>query len=563
MDGLVQALRGMGTTRLVIMGLVGVGLLGFFLFIATRLTTAEQALLYGDLSAEDSGQIASRLEGLGVPYQLSAGGSQILVPSDQVLNLRVMLAEQGLPGGGSIGYELFDQSGGLGTTSFVQNVNLVRALEGELSRTIGAMDRVKNARVHVVMPRRELFQRDRDEPTASVFLRLQGGGRPSQGQIAAIQHLVAAAIPGLSPDRVAIVDGRGNMLASGSEDANEIGTVAARSNEFQRTLELELKRTVEALLERSLGQGKVRAEVAAEVDFDRLTVNEESYDPDGQVVRSTQTVEESSSSTEADPTVSVGNNLPDAETGEGGAQVQSNSARTEETVNFEISRTVRNHIRESGTIERLSVAVLVDGRYQVDEEAETRSYVPRSEEELAQISALVRSAIGFDEERGDSIEVVNMQFAEPEIPEEPIEPLFGLDKRDYFKIAEILVLAIVAVLVILLVLRPLVTRVFSVQVGTGGRAGGGAGAAAGALPGQAGQQALAGPGGDGADMAGGDVPGAGGIEDVDEEGESMIDLNRVEGRVKASSVKKIGEIIDKHPDEALTILRGWMAEGAA
>lgn len=562
MDGVTQTLRGLGTPRLVMMGLVGVGLLGFFLFVGTRLTSGDQALLYGDLSAEDSGQIASRLEGLGVSYQVAAGGSQILVPSDQVLNLRVMLAEQGLPGGGSIGYELFDQSGGLGTTSFVQNVNLVRAIEGELSRTIGSMDRIKSARVHVVMPRRELFQREQAQPTASVFLRTQGGGKPTPAQIASIQHLVAAAVPGLAPERVAIVDGRGNMLASGTEDANDIGSVAARSSDYQRSVELELKQTVETLLERSLGAGRVRAEVAAEVNFDRLTIDEETYDPDGQVVRSTQTVEESSSSSEADPTVSVGNNLPDAEAGQAGGQIQSNAARTEETVNFEISRTVRSHIKETGTIEKLSVAVLVDGRYVVDEEEGTRNYVARSDDELAQIRALVRTAVGFNEERGDSLEVVNMQFAEPELPEDPIEPLFGLGKRDYFKIAEIIVLSVVALLIILLVLRPLVTRVFSVQIrpdGTlpGGAIAGPAGAGAG------GQAALVGPDGEPIEMAGGEAAAGMSLDGGDDLDNSMIDLSRVEGQVKASSVKKIGEIIDKHPDEALTILRGWMAEGAA
>jgi len=357
---------------------------------------------------------------------------------------------------------------------------------------------------------------------------------------------------------VAVVDSNGTMLASGSENANQIGAAAARSDQFKTGFENRMKQTIESMLERSVGPGNVRAEVSAEIYFDRDSVNEETFDPDGQVVRSTQTVEESSSSTEVKPTVSVANNLPEGQGGQTQAQIRNSDARSEETVNFEISKRVRNHIRESGTVKRLSVAVLVDGRYQVDAETGERTYVPRSEEELSQIGTLVRSAIGYDESRGDTVEVVNMAFATFEEPEEALEPLFGLSKGDYFKIAQILVLALVAILVILLVLRPLVSRVFTIPeriTRTG---------APGALPGPPGTHpAIAGPEGEagiGAIAIAGDE---GAVLGAGDEDESLIDINKVEGRVRASSVKKVGEIIDKHPDEALTILRGWMAEGTA
>ncbi len=537
------------------MALVGVGLLGFFLFLATRLTAPSFALLYGDLPMEDSGQIVSQLETQGIPYRLANNGTQIMVPSDQVLRLRVTLAEQGLPSGGSVGFEVFDEAGGLGTTNFVQNINLLRALEGELARTISSLDQVRSARVHVVLPRRELFQRQADEPSASVFIRQRGAGRLGLGQVAAIQHLVAAALPGLSPQAVAVVDGKGNLLASGEAETDEIGAVASRSEDYRLAYQSKLKRTIEELLERSVGIGKVRAEVSADINFDRTTTSEETYDPDSQVVRSSQVVEDISNSSEPQDNVSVGNNLPEGADQAQASQISNNASRTEETINYEISKVVRSHIQESGTVERLSVAVLIDGTYTVDEETEESTYVPRSQEELDQFVALVRSAIGFDEQRGDSLEVVNMQFATFEETDEYEEPFLGLAERDYLKIVEILVLAVVAILVILLVLRPLVSRIFAAVPAAAG--------AAVALEGPGGQPMLTGPGGE--VIPGASADGTNLLPEVEEEEsqfDAMIDLNKVEGRVKASSVKKIGEIVDKHPDEALTILRGWMGESS-
>lgn len=573
MNGMLQSLQNLGLGRLVTLAAVGIGLLGFFFYLVTRLTAPDFQLLYGDLPMNDSSAIVGQLESLAVPYRLVGNGSQILVPSDQVSRVRLSLAEQGLPSGGSVGYEIFDEADNLGSTRFVQNVNLVRALEGELARTIAELDRVRAARVHLVLPRRELFSRKNTEPSASVFLRTNGSSRPPQSQIAAIQHLISAAVPGLAPERVAIVDGRGTLLASGAEERSEFGGMVNQSEQMRRAYELQIKQTLEQLIGRSVGAGRVRAEVSAVMNFDRVTSNAEIYDPDGQVVRSTQSIEEASSSTDGEESVSVGNSLPDSEGGAAAGGKRSNDQRTEETVNFEITRTVESHIQEGGKIERLSVAILVDGSYVVadaeidpdaegDESDETveRTYQPRSEEELAQIATLVRSAVGFDADRGDTLEVINMQFQEPEPIAIPDEPLFGLKKSDYIKIVEIMVLAIVAILIILLVLRPLVNRLFAMEIGPGPEA------SEDVVLGPQGQPMLAGPDGvmqqAGGDMqqlqaqAGGMIPGVGGDDDPD----SSIDLNAVEGRVKSSSVKKMGEIIDKHPDEALSILRGWMAE---
>ncbi len=216
-NGPVQTLRGIGATRLAIMAGITAGLVGFFIFVSTRLATPDMRLLYGDLELDDSSQIVATLEAMGVPYKLGGNGNQILVPSDQVLRLRMTMAQEGLPSGGTIGYEIFDRSASPGTTNFVQRINHLRALEGELARTIRSLDQIAAARVHLVLPRRELFSRDEREPSASIVLKLRGPARLNQAQVRAVQHLASAAVAGLRPGRVSIVDHRGTLLARGVE----------------------------------------------------------------------------------------------------------------------------------------------------------------------------------------------------------------------------------------------------------------------------------------------------------------------------------------------------------
>ena len=550
LNSISDTIRSLGPARLGLMAAVAAGILAFFIYLTSRLASPELALLYSDLDPQDSGQIVSRLEQRDIPFRIGTDGRQIFVPADQVGRMRVAMAEDGLPAGGSIGYEIFDRSEGLGTTSFVQNVNHVRALEGELARTIGSITRIKRARVHLVLPKRELFSRDRQEPTASIVLAMQGVERLERQQILAIQHLVSAAVPGLKPTMVSIIDSSGNLLARNADDGDVQGT-ATTSEEMRIAYEKRLVRTVEELLERSVGRGNVRVQISADMDFDRITENVETFDPDGQVVRSTQTVEEESGSVDGQglPPVTVGGNLPDAGLGASDANgSQSNAVRNEETVNYEISRTVRTHVRESGAVKRLSVAVLINGTTTVAEDG-TSSYEPRSAEELQQLNSLVRSAVGLDEERGDTLEIVNLPFTDAglDLGTGDSAGFFGFTEAQLMRVAEVLVLGIVAILVLLLVVRPLVGR----MVDGGGDA---AAAGVGRLPGHSstggGHAALTGPPQD--------VDGQLDSDEVADEIEQMIDLNKVEGRVRASSVHKIGEIVDKHPDEAVAIIRNWL-----
>jgi flagellar M-ring protein FliF len=532
------------------MAAVAAGVIAFFIYLTSHLAVPDMSLLYGDLDPQDSSQIVSRLEQQNIPFRVGTDGSQIYVPADEVGRMRIAMAGEGLPAGGSIGYEIFDRSEGLGTTSFVQNINHVRALEGELARTIRAVNRIKQARVHLVLPKRELFSRDRQEPTASIVIAMAGGQRLEKQQIQAIQHLVSAAVPGLKPTMVSIVDSNGNLLARNAEDGDLQGT-STTAEEMRVAYETRMIRTVEELLERSVGRGNVRVQVSADMDFDRVTENAETFDPDGQVVRSTQSVEEQSDSSDGQglPAVSVGGNLPDAALGGAdGSSTQNSAVRNEETVNYEISKTVKTHVRESGAVRRLSVAVLINGSATTAADG-TVTYEPRAEEEMQKLSALIRSAVGYDEARGDTLEIVNLQFADPEplLGAGDDGSFFGFTEQQLMRVAEVLVLGIVAILVLLLVVRPLVGRMVE-----GGEGGSGVGrltdrSSAGA------RVALASPehGGDAARLT----------SDTDmaaEEIDQMIDLNKVEGRVRASSVRKIGEIVDKHPDEAVTIIRNWL-----
>ncbi len=546
---MVETLRTLGTPRLIITAGIIAAVLGLFVFLTTRLTTPSMALLYGDLTMGDSGRIVAKLESMNVQHEIRGNGSAVLVPGDQVTRLRMVIAQEGLPSGGSMGYEIFDRSESLGTSSFVLNINHLRALEGELARTIASLNYVRSARVHLALPKRELFSREQQEPTASVVLQMNGGRRLDKGEVQGIQNLVAAAVPKLKPSKISILDGQGALLARAKDDAATDSTTV-NGEDVKSTFEARASRMVEEMLERVVGPGRVRAEVTAEMDFDRISTTSESFDPDGQVVRSTQSVEETSRSRdgETQSPVSVASNIPaplsqqPAPPTVSGNTAQSN--RNEETVNYEISRTTKVHVRESGMVKRVSVAVVVDGTY-ADNGSGQRTYQPRSAEEIEQLTKLVKSAVGYDENRGDKVELVNLRFVQgADIDEEVIRPLFGLEKNDYIRIAEIATLAVVAILVLLLVVRPLMRRLLEslpdAIASSKNLLNETVAAARPALPhGQA--------------MAGNLVP-AGMQAGTD----NAIDLQQVEGRVRESSMKKISEIVEKHPEEAVNIIRNWM-----
>jgi flagellar M-ring protein FliF len=550
MGGLIAQLRGFGALRLAALAGVGVAVLGLLAVLALRAGDPPMALLYGDLDPRDAGQVVAALERSRVPHRIAGGGSQVLVPEAEVPRLRLMLAREGLPAGGSVGYEIFDRGESLTTTPFQQDVNRLRALEGELSRTIRGLTGVRTARVHLVLPRREPFSRERGEAQASVVLAMQGAQRLDREGVQAVLHLVAAAVPGLRPQNVSIVDSRGELLARGGQAL--AGPAAAQTGEeLKRAQELRLARAVEDLLERTLGPGRVRAEASVEMDFDRVQTVEERFDPDNQVPRSTQSTTETSRSAEPG-NVSVANQLPGAEANAGGNRQE--QSRQEETTNFEIGRLTRNTTREQPAIRRLSVAVLVDGVWEPVAGGPPR-FRERSAEELQRIAALARSAVGFSEARGDRVEVVNLRFAEPPPAEAPPEGFVILGHTVppalMGRLIETAILALVAIAAILLIGRPIAGRLAialapppalaAAAAGTGTVALGGSAEAGGAAPGLP-----------GSDMAA--LPGGGGAED-----EAMVGLARVEGQMRASSLKALSLLVERNPEGTAAVLRRWLA----
>lgn len=537
----LAVLRSLGAGRLLVLSATGLALLGFFAFLTLRAVEPQYGLLYGELDLDDSARIVSRLETLGVPFRLHGDGSAILVPADQALRLRMALAEEGLPRGGSVGNEIFDQSSTLGTSSFLANVNLRRALEGELARTIAALADVRSARVHLVLPQRELFRRDQIEPSAAITLRMIGGRRLNRRQVLAVQHLVAAAVPNLQPQRITLVDDQGTLLARGGDD--DATALPSQAEELRQSYQARLKRTIEQLLERSLGPGRVHAEVNAELDFDQITVTEETFDPEGQVVRSTQTIEEETLASERDDNdaVSVGNNLPNVgtDTPAAGRASSENTTRTEETINYEISRKVRNQTLVGGRVRRLSVAVLVDGRLTPNEAGEL-VYSPRDAEELDQIASLVRSAIGFDAARGDVVEVKNMPFSTPPVVADEASWL-QLTKYDLMRLAEMAALTLVALTLILLVVRPTLRRLLPPPVPAG-------------IP-QAGTPPALPPGVEATAPTGSDtgaLPNAG--------GGAPLAIADQSAQRRSELVQRARDVIDQSPDEAVAIIRSWLHE---
>ena len=568
-NGALEFFKKLGPARLAAMGVVTAMLLGFFGFLITKVSEPVMAPLYSELSERDASAIVKDLETQGIPYQLRHDGSQIMVPKDKLLRLRMKLAERGIPAGGNVGWEIFDKADALGTTSYVQNINHLRALEGELSRTIRAIDRVQAARVHLVIPERQVFQREKKEPSASIALKLRGQIDPSQ--IRAIQHLVAAAVEGLKPSRVSIVDETGRLLANGEGESAD-GLVAASLQDRTTAYQTRLENQIESILTSIVGQGRTRVHVTADLDYNRVTQTSDTFDPQGQVVRSTQTEEENSSNASGDKQVTVANQVPGGTQDQGGQSSKENSSTTKETVNYEISKTTRTEIMEAGRMKRVSVAVLVDGVYANGASGEV-SYQPRAKEDLDRIAALVRSAVGFDEKRGDVVEVVNLRFAEPP-PSQPLEnqktgiaALFDFGRDDIVRLAELGALTIMTLLVLLLVVRPMMNRMFAPEqhlVFAGAGAGGGLVAIGGGADGEggaAGSGGAEGGSGSGAVVAiGPDGKALPGIDPTNPTNQ-RLDVAKALGAMQASSVTKMGEMITESPNEAALIIRAWLAEG--
>lgn len=547
---LLEGIKALGPARLAAMAVVALGTLGLLATMVLHGSSAPMGLLYADLDQHDAGEIVAKLDQAHIANQVSPDGSRVMVPKDAIARARLLLAKANLPAGGSIGYEIFDRSDGLTMTRFQQRINETRALEGELERSIRLIDGVRSARVHLVLPKREPFARDAEPAQASVLLTMARPAPLDRETVQAIVNLIAAAVPGLHAQNVSVIDNHGDVLA---RSGSPVGVAAqdATAEEIRRTTDLRLSRAVEQMLERSLGPGHVRAEASVDMNFAQTKEVDESYNPDSQVIRSQQTTTDDSKSTEPTKTVTVQNNLPHADAGSNPAGSQ--EQRREETTNCEISKTVRTVISNQPQITRISLAVMVDGTTSTGSDGKA-TWHPPSSSELASITRLVKTAIGFNAKRGDQVDVVGMRFmADDAAPAVQPHGVLGLPLRhaELLQLGESAIFGVIVLLALMFVLRPMVLRLTAAPRPPGSPRSD-------ALPPgtEAGPPSLGGA----ARLL---LPPAQPIEALSFDGDGMVNVAHIEGQMRASSIRKIAELAEKHPEDAVSIVRGWMLQAEA
>ncbi|MFZ1683501.1 MAG: flagellar basal-body MS-ring/collar protein FliF [Candidatus Zixiibacteriota bacterium] len=373
--------------------------------------------LYSNLEEGEAGDVINYLTEQKIPYQITDGGRSIEVPSDQVYKTRISLAADGIPRGGSIGYSLFDKNN-LGMTDFLQNLNFRRALEGELTKTIMQLSEVQAARVHIVIPKDRLFRDDKKEATASVLLKLKGRAMLAKQQIAGISHLVASSVEGLEPQNITIVDYDGNML-SGGQRTDALAGLSSSQLEVRQEVEEYLKGKAQSMLDGVLGQGKAIVRVNADLNFQQLEKTSETYDPNAPAVRSEERTKNTHAATDKTQPPNESNNQENNET---------------VVTNYELNKTVEHIINSVGNIDRLSVAVMVDGTYPkpaADAGTTESTYQPRSQEELDRLGAIVKNAVGFQSTRNDQLEIYNIAFDRQEFETEQLQ-LDTMYQRDFY-----------------------------------------------------------------------------------------------------------------------------------
>jgi flagellar M-ring protein FliF len=535
-NGILAALQRFGLGRLAAFAGIGVGVVAVLAAVFMNLDQPN-ALLYSNLDLKEAGEITQALDQANIRYEAKGDGSTIMVSRDQVASTRLLLSGRGLPTAGSVGYEIFDQSSVVGQTDFVQQLNRQRALEGELARTIQSLDGVTSARVHLVLPKKELFEDEIQQPSASVSIAV-GAREPSPEQVRAIQNLVAGAVPNMKPERVTVVDQHAKTLSGGAEGE------AMAADGRKSAVEARIAKTVKTMVEGVVGQGKARVNVTAELDLSQVTIQEETFDPDGQVVRSETTSEENANENQPTQTgqVTAAANIPGAPPNPEGL-IASNSGRTGTTTNYDISKTIRTEVKEPGQIKRLSVAVAVDGvTAPPGEDGKPGAYTPRPAAEMQRIEQLVRTAVGFDQQRGDQVTVINVQFPNADGLGGGVvaaNPLMGFDKNDIMQLVQWVILLIVALLTIFFVVRPLFRSGMGARTGVTRLATTGDGQRMLPVdPSTGGPLALPGP--DQTEM------------------EQRIEIARIEGQVKASSVKRVAEFVESNPEESVAMLRTWL-----
>ena len=451
---ILQNISAMNTRKkMAIVGALAAAITAIFA-VFLWLQKPKMELLYSNLALEDVQAIEGQLKRDNIVYQLSSDKTAIFIPAEQVHQARLKLATEGLPGGSGVGFEIFDRTT-IGVTEFVQNLNYRRALEGELARTISSLAAVKKARVHIVTPKKTLFSDAQEKSRASVVVSLRAGKRLSDNQIQGISHLIASSVEGLDPRAITIVDGNGRMLARPEE--TDMKMVASNSHmEYKHNYEKNLEQKIQSMLEQVVGQDKATVRIASVLNFDEIEHMEEKFDPEVQVPRSEQTGEEKvtnfSESTEAPPGVAA--NLPaGAQPEPAKVTTQSENTKQDGVTNYEINKTTTRRIEEMGGLKQLSVAVVVDGTYQTAPDAagvRKRNYVARTPDEMLKLEAIVKNAMGFSEDRGDQVSVINIPFETGEAEEG-----VGFRLEDWIPLIRYVVGLLLVIFLFFFVIRPI------------------------------------------------------------------------------------------------------------
>ena len=425
--------------------------LASLLVMSLWLKSPDYQLLYANLSSEDAGAIVDKLKSQKIPFELSNQGRTIRIASDRLHEVRLQLAGEGLPEGSDVGLEIFEETP-LGMTEFVQKLNFQRALQGELTRTIKTLDAVAQVRIHLVIPKDNLFRKNKPKGKASVTLKIKAGKTLTETQVQGIVHLVSASVGGIEAQDVVVVDLKGNLLSGGQEPSAQ--AMMSSSNFKHKTrVERKLQLSIIKMLEDALGAGKVIAKVSAELDFEKVERTEEIYDPDSRVIRSENQISESSTGAVPPGGVpGVQALVPSGGSAGGGVGQAAKRNKSNALTNYEINKVVRRVSKPVGEISKISVAVMIDGSLEGDPPV----YQPRSEEDMAKYLQIVQSAVGFDQDRGDTIQVENIQFDRSEM-EAQREDIARAEQIDLgMEIGKLVVGLIFLILFFTRVIRPII-----------------------------------------------------------------------------------------------------------
>ncbi len=449
--GVLGTILGWPASRKMALAAVAAISVAVFAVIILQARTADYQLLFANLSNTDASSVVEWLKERKIPYRLDDGGRDILIPADKVYESRLALAGAGLPTGGGVGFEIFDKQN-FGTTDFAQKVNYRRAMQGELARTITSLAPVEAARVHLALPERRLFAEDQQQATASVIVKMGVGGRLKDAQIQGIVHLVSGSVEGLEPGQVTVVDAAGRVLTE-TRDTASLGPLTPGMLEFQQAVERRLEKRGQSLLDRAVGVGNGLVRVTADVDFSQREKVEESFDPNATALKSESAVSETSTNGTNGSRQGVQANL-----GEGGSVSSSTneSARTEESASYEVSKVTRRQVDPVGTVNSLSVSVLLSDRKIPAADGKPATTEPRTEAELKNIEAMISTAIGIDAKRGDQLSVVSMAFETGFESEAPMMKPSAADQiNNWMPLIKYVLLAIGALVGYLLLLKPM------------------------------------------------------------------------------------------------------------